>query len=239
MRQLRRVARAIDDFVRGFVPRGTEELAADAAARIEEFLRQYAMLLRPWAERVAQRMLVEVSTRDMRVWSQLGNEMGIALRREIETASTGEVMRRALADQVGLITSLPLEAAERVHHLTTEGIIHGRRAKEIADEIMKTGEVTRSRAELIARTEIGRTATELTKARAEHISSPGYIWTSAGDRDVRPQHRKLNGTFHRWDSPPIASEPGQKVMRYHAGAGPRCRCVPMVVIPAQFFARAA
>ena len=232
VRQLRAVARHIDNFIRGFVPRGAEEVTADVAARIEEFLRQYAMLLRPWAERVAQRMLVEVSTRDMRVWSQLGNEMGIALRREIETAPTGDVMRQALADQVHLITSLPRDAADRVHHLTNEGIIHGRRAKEIADEIMKTGEVTRSRAELIARTESSRTSAELTKARAQHIGATHFQWITAGDRNVRPRHRKLNGKVFAFDDPPVIGEKGERGL---PGTIYNCRCVMLPVIPEQFF----
>ena len=40
-----------------------------------------------------------------------------------------------LAEQVGLITNLPLEAAERVHKLTTEGMLAGSRPAEIAEQI--------------------------------------------------------------------------------------------------------
>jgi SPP1 gp7 family putative phage head morphogenesis protein len=234
LRQLRRVARAIEDFVRGMVPAGAGEIAAETAARIEDFLWQYSELLRPWAERVAERMLVEVANRDARVWSQLGNELGVSLRREIETVPTGMMMRAALANQVHLIQSLPRDAAQRVHKLTTEGIIQGRRAKEIADDILATGHVTRSRAETIARTEVGRTATELVKARSEYIGSEEYEWVTAGDRDVRRDHARLNGRIIRWDSPPIVDR--RTGRRAHAGADINCRCVPRVLIPAHFFA---
>lgn len=236
--QLRRIAAAVDAIVRGFAP-AADEVTPDAASRIIEALNRYASLIQPWSQAVAARMLADVSSRDMRAWRGLSREMGQAVRREIAEAPTGHIMRAALAEQVNLITSLPLEAAQRVHQLITEGIAVGRRAKDIADEIMRSGEVTRSRANLIARTEIGRTAFEFTKARAQSIGSEGYHWATAKDRDVRPAHRKLEGKFIRWDDPPVASEPGQKVMRYHAGAGPNCRCTQLVVIPSHFYSRAA
>jgi SPP1 gp7 family putative phage head morphogenesis protein len=215
-----------------------ETVDFDAARRIEEMLNDYGRLLGPWAESVGRRMLEEVSSRDARIWSELGRELGIGLRREIEAAPTGALFQEALARQVHLITSLPFEAAERVHHLATEALITGGRAKEIAAEIMKSGEVSLGRANTIARTETGRVSTELLKARSEHIGSPGYIWSATMDADTRKRHRELNGKFIRWDTPPIASEPGQKEMRYHAGAGPECRCIPRVVLP-ELWARAA
>ncbi len=44
-----------------------------------------------------------------------GAVMSRTLRREIESAPTGIVMRGLLDDQITLITSLPTEAAQRVH----------------------------------------------------------------------------------------------------------------------------
>ncbi len=47
------------------------------------------------------------------------------------------------------------------------------RASEIAKEIMRSGDVAKSRATLIARTEVARTARVLTQARAEQaVSAP-------------------------------------------------------------------
>jgi len=91
---------------------------------------------------------------------------------------------------------------------------------------MESGDVARSRALLIARTEVTRTATTLTQARAEHIGSEGYIWRTAGDGDVRPSHRAMNGKFVRWDSPPTLDN-----LTGHAGCVPNCRCYAEPVIP--------
>jgi SPP1 gp7 family putative phage head morphogenesis protein len=246
-RQLRRVARAIDDLVKGIVPAGADEIDPTTAAALQDILERYAGILGPWAEIVARRMLSDVSVRDIHSWVQLGREMRVDLRREIQTAPTGQIFRQGLRDQVGLITSLPREAALRVHRLTTEALTTGRRAADIAKEILASGEVSIGRANTIARTEVGRTATEFLRARSEHIGSPGYIWLTAGDADVRPvrgadplgpNHRRLQGQFVPWNQPPIVDR--RTGRRAHAGQDVNCRCTPIPTLPAELtFKRAA
>jgi len=223
--RLRQLARHIDNLVRGVY----DPEKPETARTLESLLRQYAETAAPWAQAVGARMVAEVAARDETTWMEVSRKMGRALRKEIETAPTGAMMRQRLEDQVDLITSIPREAADRVRKLTTEGIVQGTRPAEIAKEIMRTGEVSESRAMLIARTEVSRTATELTRARAEHVGSPGYWWRTSGDSDVREDHRILNGEFIRWDSPPIADR--RSGARAHAGCIYRCRCWPDVVIP--------
>lgn len=193
---------------------------------ISNILRRYADALTEWAEATAGRMLAEVSQQDSKAWMAMSAEMSKALRDEIRSAPTGEVMRALLAEQVTLIKSLPLDAAERVHELTLKGIEDGTRASEIAKEIMRSGEVSASRAKLIARTEVSRTAANLTQARAQHVGSTGYIWRTSGDSDVRHSHAKMNGKFVDWDEPPTLDG-----MTGHAGCLPNCRCYPEPVIP--------
>lgn len=193
---------------------------------ISNILRRYADALTEWAEATAGRMLAEVSQQDSKAWMAMAAEMSKSLRDEIRSAPTGEAMRSLLAEQVTLIKSLPLDAAERVHRLTLQGIEDGTRASEIAKEIMRSGEVSVSRAKLIARTEVSRTASNLTQARAEHVGSTGYIWRTSGDSDVRHSHAKMNGEFVAWDAPPTLDG-----MTGHAGCLPNCRCYPEPVIP--------
>src|ERR1019366_5325789 len=168
---LRKIAKHVEDLVRAFDPEDAEQIR-----QLEDALRRYSDLLTPWARVTAKRMLVDASRRDEKVWKEYTEYLGVNLRAEITSAPTGEVMRDLLNDQVYLITSLPLDAAKRVHELSSGALYEGARANEIAAEIMKTGEVTRSRANLIARTEVGRSATALTQARAESVGSVGYIW---------------------------------------------------------------
>jgi SPP1 gp7 family putative phage head morphogenesis protein len=222
-RQLRKIARHIGDFIRGtWKPDDLE-----SSAQITDMMGRYARSLVPWAEAIASLMVADVAARDRGAWRKTAAEMGKLLGKEIDSAPTGHVLRQRMADQVSLITSLPTEAAERVHKLTLEGITQGRRAEDIAKEIARSGHVTMSRANLIARTEVGRTATELTKARAEHVGSTHFVWRTAGDSDVRETHRRLNGKVFRWDDPPEC-DPGVRAL---PGSSYNCRCFAAPIIP--------
>jgi len=216
---LRRIARTVGEIVNG--------IGANSPEAITEALTRYSQAIGPWASAVARRMLKDVASREYAWWRERSAAMSRALRSEILNAPTGRVMQQRLDEQVDLITSLPRDAGQRVHKLAMEGRVTGRRAEDIAKEIMASGEVTESRAKLIARTEVSRTATELTRARMLHIGAETYIWRTAGDTDVRPGHKRLNGTVQRWDSPPEC-DPGYKA---HPGGIFNCRCIPVPILP--------
>jgi len=197
-------------------------------SRITRTLAEYAKLITPWAEETAKAVVQEVDFQDVQAWKRAAKTMSDALKIELATAPMAAMKADLVKEQIRLITSLPTEAAVRVHRLTQEGMADSTRFKSIADQIAATGKVTASRATLIARTETARTASALTMARAQHIGSEGYIWRTAGDSDVRPRHKKLDGKYVAWDSPPVAGESGEKA---HAGMIYNCRCFPEPVIP--------
>lgn len=222
--QLRKVAEQVGSIISPFTPGDISQVPT-----IQHLLNAYADMLKGWATQTASNMLMDVALRDEQAWQLMAKELSRELRDEIRNAPTGQVMKALLAEQVTLIQSIPKEAAERVHRLTLEGFENSARASEIAKEIMRSGEVSASRAQLIAVTEVSRTASTLTQARAEHIGSDSYIWRTSGDGAVRGDHRILNGKIFRWDSPPIADR--RTGARAHAGCIYRCRCFPEPIIP--------
>ncbi len=224
-KKLRRVARTVGAIVRGLA----EGDPVGSASIIRESLHRYSQVVAQWARRAAASMLADVQRRDEAAWAEVARGMQRALGEEIHQAPTGEVMRSLLDEQVELITSLPLEAAQRVHELALRSTETGARADELAAEIMRTGDVTASRAATIARTETARASSVLVQARATHVGSEGYIWRTSRDADVRPDHRRLEGQFVRWDDPPVADL--RSGTRAHAGSIWNCRCWPEPVIP--------
>lgn len=224
-RSLRGVARHVGELINGFEPGDISMLPS-----LQQLLARYAEALTPWAERTASSMLAEVNARDRETWRSLGNLISTGLRQEILHTPVGETLRSLLGEQVALITSLPIEAGQRVHELTLKGLEDSTRAREIAREINRSGEVTESRATLIARTEISRTASVLTQSRAEHVGSTHYVWRTAKDMDVRPGHKAMEGTACEWAHPPAINENG-RTMHFHPGQIWNCRCWPEPIIP--------
>ena len=222
--QLRKVAEQVGSIISPFTPGDMSQVPT-----IEQLLKAYSDMLKGWATQTASNMLMDVALRDEQTWQVLAKDLSRGLREEIRNAPTGRVMRQLLADQVDLIQSIPLEAAQRVHRLTLEGLEDSTRASEIAKEIMRTEEVTTSRAVLIARTETARTATTLTQARAESIGADSYIWRTSGDGAVRSDHKKLDGKIFQWNDPPVADERSGE--RAHPGCIWNCRCFAEPIIP--------
>lgn len=218
------LAKQIDRIIRDIDPQDP-----DSAVELQRVLGRYSHAIEPWARAVGARTLAEIDRRDATAWKRYSEQMGLALHQEINAAPTGLLMRRLLDEQVELITSLPTQAARRVQALVLGNLTGGQRSASVVEEIMRTGEVTRNRAIMIARTETARCATTLTQARAMSVGSEAYHWFSAHDSQVRPDHKRLDGHVFQWNDPPIADQ--RTKSRYHAGMGINCRCIPLPILP--------
>jgi hypothetical protein len=199
--QLRKLARFIGDIITGLWDPDHPE----TVTRIDNVLRRYAKTIEPWAEAVAGRMVEEVAVRDRQMWKEIGDQMGRALRREIDTAPTGAVMQQRLADQVRLITSLPCgcsgasasaDAGKPRHERAGVGDREG-------DHALRGRHREPRKANRSYRGFAHRDGVDEGAGRARRLTH--FVWVTVGDSDVRPSHRKLNGTVWRWDDPPEAT----------------------------------
>jgi SPP1 gp7 family putative phage head morphogenesis protein len=187
-------------------------------------LRRYARTLEPWAQQSAANMMAGALRKNEQAWRSTAQRMGLDVRMFMAT-DLGHVVQQRISDNVALINSMVLEAADKVGGLVQESMSTGIRAEALADRIVQIGNVTASRARVIAATEVSKASTALTAARAASVGSEGYIWRTARDGDTRESHRAMEGKFVRWDSPPTLDG-----MTGHAGEFPNCRCYPEPVI---------
>jgi SPP1 gp7 family putative phage head morphogenesis protein len=216
--QLRKIANQTGELIKGS---NIEDPAA--LAQLQDTLNRYSQIIRPWAHTQATRMIAEVSRRDEVAWQKHSNMISRNLRKEVQQAPIGPVIKQIHANQMMYITNIPVEAGNKIMEMAREAVITGKRYTSLVPQIQnQVAGMTVRRATLIARTETARASTALVRARAEYIGSYTYKWMSARDRDVRRMHKLLHGTIQRWDDPPIAEEQGQ---RHHPGEFPNCRCL--------------
>ena len=207
---------------------GSYDGSQDSANRISSTLIDYSDLINDWAEMVGRKMFSQVEQEEWQQWRSVSEEISVGLRDVVGNTPVGAVARDIVARQIQYMKSLPLEAASRVTEIQSraiEAVIRGERPDALYEMIMASGDVAASRAQMIARTEIGKATGALTQARALAVGSEGYWWRIEG-AGTRPSHRKMKDKFVRWDDPPTLDG-----MTGHAGCLPNCKCWSEVQIP--------
>lgn len=177
---------------------------------------------------VATKMFAQVEREEWDRWKSVSEDIGAGLRDVVGNTPVGQVAQDIVYRQIQLMKSLPLESADRVMDIqrqAMQAVIGGERPDQLYEMIMQTGGVAASRAQLIARTEIGRATGALAQARALSVGSEGYWWRIHG-AGTRPSHRKMKDVFVRWGNPPTLDG-----MTGHAGCLPNCECWMDVHIP--------
>lgn len=139
-----------------------------------------------------------------------------------------------IIENSSLIRTLPNDVAEKVVKTIAEEVIKGKRARTIESIIKEdTDKHSRASARLIARTEVAKTQSAITKARSQALDMQWYVWRTALDGNrVRKSHRLMEGVLVNWNDPPSPEELAgeQNVGRYHAGNIWNCRCYSEILI---------
>lgn len=171
------------------------------------------------------RMAAKKATKNPSLYRMLMSEINQGLKSDIEIQ---------IEENASLIKTLPTDVAKKVTKDIEEMALKGMRASEIAKVIREqTDKHSRAFAKLIARTEVSKTTTALTKARCDNLDLHWYVWRTAEDGDrVRKSHRIMEGVLVNWNEPPspeaLAGE--KSVGNYHAGNIWNCRCYPEPLI---------
>lgn len=138
-----------------------------------------------------------------------------------------EAMRSATQENVDLIVSIPAQYLDKVRAAVQVNYAEGLRWEALVERIQEIGDVTKSRAKLIARDQTAKLNSSFNEARQTGLGITRYRWSGSLDRRERPSHVRMEGKICRWDSPPVVD--GEHV---HPGMAIQCRCVatPMVDI---------
>lgn len=152
------------------------------------------------ANRIAQSKLLGITPSDTRVAVQ------IAAAREAN---------------IRLVENAARVYAQSVREIFESPNSFGLGVDDLRQQLLERGDVSESRAELIARDQTLKLNGDITQARQENAGVTSYVWSTSHDERVRDTHAELDGQEFDWASPP---EPG------HPGDDYQCRCVALPVI---------
>lgn len=130
-------------------------------------------------------------------------------------------------ENVALIRTIPADHFASLETKVTTAWKEGVNTRQLTRTIMDQHGVTRSRARLIARDQIGKLNGKVNEVRQGELGLTSYQWTTSGDERVRDMHADLEGTIQKWSDPPVTNEAGD---RNHPGEDYQCRCTAEPVL---------
>lgn len=160
-----------------------------------------------------------------------------ALKNELN-GPVGKSINEQIKRNAKLIKSMPTSIRPQITTFVKEETLKGRRSENIAEDLLnRFPHMYESKAKVIARTEVSKTSTALTKARCDSLGLPIYIWRTSKDQRVRSSHDIMDDVIIFWNDPPSPEKlvgVKSKLGKYHAGDCPNCRCYSEPVIRLDF-----
>lgn len=156
------------------------------------------------------RQVSESNKKAMRVIGVKSSDLGI----DVEIAK-----RRS--ENIDLVMNAQRAYAQSVKDIFEDPANDGLRVEELTGKLLDRGDVSESRAELIARDQTLKLNGAITEIRQTNAGVTEYIWSTSLDERVREEHASLEGETFSWDSPPEVGHPGEDF---------QCRCVALPVI---------
>ncbi len=132
----------------------------------------------------------------------------------------GSRLQQARDANIALIENAGRIYAQQVREIIDDPANAGKRVEDLADEIYDRGNVSESKAELIARDQTLKMNGQINQIRQENAGVTQYTWSTSHDERVREEHAALDGQVFSWADPP---EPG------HPGEDFQCRCIALPV----------
>ncbi len=216
-----------------------EDATADEILEALNNLVANETLLERFARVMSARMVTAVSRTNARSWRQAamqstkGRAIYEALKQEMR-GPTGDRVRAIVAENARLISSIPSAIREHINNeiatMTQEGLRPEAVERHLRERIT---ELTKSRARLIARTEVGKSELALTQARSEDLGIEYFVWKTSSDVRVRQSHRVFEDVLCTWKDLPsperMAHEPNAPAP-YGPGGVWNCRCIALPVV---------
>ena len=197
-----------------------------------------------YCQEIALKMVTAVYKKTEGNWKKAaeqntkGREIYEALKKEKNNIIMENAIQKLIQQNAILIKTLPFDIASDITKYIEKETIKGRRAEELAQEIkIKFPEKTKANAKCIARTEISKAQSALTKTRAEILNIQWYIWRTSQDERVRNAHKHMEGVLVSWKDPPSPeqlSKSKYQYGKYHAGEIFNCRCYAEPIVDIHF-----
>ncbi len=126
-----------------------------------------------------------------------------------------------VAGNVSLIKDITDKGITDLQTLLMTRVEAGDSLRTISKAVGERLEITKRRAQFIARDQVAKLNGKLTELRQKEVGVEEYIWRAVKDGASRATHLQNDGKTFRWDDPPVTGHPGEDF---------QCRCTAEPVL---------
>lgn len=154
---------------------------------------------------------------------------GLSLKTDVMTGPMRQVMEASVANNVGLIKSIPQKYLEGVNNAVMRSITSGNGLQDLVPYLEQQEGVTKRRARTIALDQTRKAYNGLNKGRMQAVGLKKFQWLhSGGGVHPREDHVEMSGNVYSFDDPPVIDKrTGERGL---PGQAPNCRCRMIPVI---------
>jgi len=133
----------------------------------------------------------------------------------VPAEETSEMVQSWTVENIKLIKGVNDDQLKKTETLLLRAGRKNLKPGELTKQIRKIFKTSLNRATLIARDQTLKLNGQLDRYKQTSAGITHFIWRTAKDERVRPEHKAREGKKYAWDNPPNGELPGQPV---------RCRC---------------
>lgn len=158
----------------------------------------------------------------------------------LPTFQSNALIRSSLSVNIKLVKSIPVELLDDLSYVIEDGFRSGASLSEITKSITSKFNISKNRADNIARTEIAKLHSDTLRAEYLKLGIETYEWNTSNDERVRISHKVLNGKTCSWNDPTIYKDSiydkrwkkrsSIGAVEKHIGQDYRCRCSPSATL---------
>ncbi len=227
------MTRSVEHFLKAQYKRKPPAMASDETPS-QALQKEVRKLVRRWqknfddaAPKLARYYSQKAERRSAKQLQRTLKEAGFTVRFKM-TKKMRDVMDATIAEQVGLIRSIPQKYLGEVEGMVMRSVQQGRDLSQLSQDLQKQYGVTKRRAALIARDQNNKATASMTRVRHQELGIEKAVWLhSHGGKVPRPTHLANNGNEYiiaeGWFDPDEGKNiwPGELI---------NCRCVSKPVV---------
>lgn len=150
------------------------------------------------------------------------NAFSVDLSSVIEKEVLDDTLKLAIENNVNLITSIKNDFINDIGSNVFDNYKRGFRHTELISEIRERGNVTYSRAKLIARDQTAKINSDFDEARNRRLGFDVYKWSGTGDQRQRKSHKVLNNMLCKYSDPDVYSDDDGQTWKKRKSIGAFC-----------------